>query len=512
LPPGRFDRNLAIWKSSSFSYRVDRQVCAMCAAVAILLAALFASPVHSYHHRGTVYDRVDQEAEFSGFKTMMRGSRIVTLNLLYRGVTVFVPENDAVDRYDGSFSEELVLYHLASGAHTLRLMTLNGSLESGHVDNPPLWVTVSNGYYVNNAKIIEGKSNYVGKCKRNRTMNQVLHVVDEVLDTLQEVPYTKPTAYDFLEHHHRWKIGDRKVSSFLNRIRFHDRQNLFTRSGGHTFFIPVDDKIDDHRLQSIDSYIIDAHVIPHFVLFTRPTEKDFIFETASNGDYIYIVVALTRKNGKDYVKSHTILGNTDHKKGEILAEIVRGNIPVANGVVHLISQPLGVFDRELKPFPYLPVYYKISADPTLNTTFKLGRGRVNNIVRRESKLKTFFAPRDSTWPNYMGHNHQELSRVLSKHVVVSDKAYSMSKLEMMSSRDGGTTLETLSGPVRLEVVRTNGTYYIVWDRNRMRVSRPDYECSDGVVHIIDGVFATPKPRVLLTPKYSFWKMLKDAVA
>jgi hypothetical protein len=52
-------------------------------------------------------------------------------------------------------------------------MTLNGSLESGHVDNPPLWVTVSNGYYVNNAKIIEGKSNYVGKCKRNRTMNQV---------------------------------------------------------------------------------------------------------------------------------------------------------------------------------------------------------------------------------------------------------------------------------------------------------------------------------------------------
>jgi hypothetical protein len=337
-------------------------------------------------------------------------------------------------------------------------------------------------------------------------------VVDEVLDTLQEVPYTKPTAYDFLEHHHRWKIGDRKVSSFLNRIRFHDRQNLFTRSGGHTFFIPIDDKIDDHRLQSIDSYIIDAHVIPHFVLFTRPTEKDFIFETASNGDYIYIVVALTRKNGKDYVKSHTILGNTDHKKGEILAEIVRGNIPVANGVVHLISQPLGVFDRELKPFPYLPVYYKISADPTLNTTFKLGRGRVNNIVRRESKLKTFFAPRDSTWPNYMGHNHQELSRVLSNHVVVSDKAYSMSKLEMMSSRDGGTTLETLSGPVRLEVVRTNGTYYIVWDRNRMRVSRPDYECSDGVVHIIDGVFATPKPRVLLTPRYSFWKMLKDAVA
>lgn len=51
-----------------------------------------------------------------------------------------------------------------------------------------------------------------------------------------------------------------------------------------------------------------------------------------------------------YVKSHTIVGDDNHPTGVVLAEIVRANIPVKNGVVHLIRHPLMVVDTTVEQF------------------------------------------------------------------------------------------------------------------------------------------------------------------
>lgn len=50
----------------------------------------------------------------------------------------------------------------------------------------------------------------------------------------------------------------------------------------------------------------------------------------------------------DYVKSHTLLGDGKHTPGVVLAEIVKPNIPVKNGVIHLIQKPLMVVDSTVK--------------------------------------------------------------------------------------------------------------------------------------------------------------------
>jgi len=52
----------------------------------------------------------------------------------------------------------------------------------------------------------------------------------------------------------------------------------------------------------------------------------------------------------DYVKSNTIVGDPNHAEGVVLAEIVKANIPVRNGVVHLIYRPLMVVDTTVKQF------------------------------------------------------------------------------------------------------------------------------------------------------------------
>lgn len=51
-----------------------------------------------------------------------------------------------------------------------------------------------------------------------------------------------------------------------------------------------------------------------------------------------------------YVKSNTILGDAKHREGVVLAEIVKANIPVRNGVVHLIHRPLMIIDTTVTQF------------------------------------------------------------------------------------------------------------------------------------------------------------------
>ncbi len=40
------------------------------------------------------------------------------------------------------------------------------------------------------------------------------------------------------------------------------------------------------------------------------------------------------------VKSNTVQGNRHHSREHVIANIVKANIPVANGIVHLIDRPL----------------------------------------------------------------------------------------------------------------------------------------------------------------------------
>ena len=49
---------------------------------------------------------------------------------------------------------------------------------------------------------------------------------------------------------------------------------------------------------------------------------------------MYILCSLVK------VKSTTVQGSRNHPRENVKANIVRANIPVANGVVHLIDKPL----------------------------------------------------------------------------------------------------------------------------------------------------------------------------
>ena len=55
------------------------------------------------------------------------------------------------------------------------------------------------------------------------------------------------------------------------------------------------------------------------------------------------------------MRSNTIVGDRTHSRGMVVSRIVRANIPVKNGVVHLIDKPLMIVARSL--FEYIMVWF-----------------------------------------------------------------------------------------------------------------------------------------------------------
>jgi hypothetical protein len=87
-----------------------------------------------------------------------------------------------------------------------------------------------------------------------------------------------------------------------------------------------------------------------------------------------------------YVKSNTVVGDSKHTTGVVLAEIVMGNIPVKNGVVHLIHRPLMVVDTTVAKF------LEVCTDERkiLSNLFFVFKSSDENQHLRSSMRATFF--------------------------------------------------------------------------------------------------------------------------
>nr|XP_022903130.1 fasciclin-1-like [Onthophagus taurus] len=456
--------------------------------------------VYSYP-KLSILQKIRQDQNLTTFSKLLELTALSKNSLYYSEVTVFAATNEAFNKFPGKVNTNLTNYHMVYSVYKLNEL-IDGNLESINADFPPLWVKKrDNEIYVNNAMILTEKSNYFAKNMPSRYgKDQILHLIDEVLDgSLKKMVLKNPTAYDFLNQTHLW--GNYETIKFFTKIISHHCENYFKKEGEFTFFIPLDSGINEQRFNLIDSYIIKGHIIKNKVLFTRASLKDHFYDTLTNDNYIQIKIAFSRFFDSFQIKSSTLIGDTNHLTGEIKAEILIANIPVKNGVIHLISKPLGVFDEKLNKFPYLDVFDKFSMDPYLNVSYYLGsRSGFNlNLKQNLSKKKfTFFIPRDFAWKLIetdvlMHPSHLELVKtILSRHLIVSDVPYFMDSL-VDGSKDGCMFLNTPNGKICFGAAKDenfDGKFYVIWNGIYVEVYRADYECKNGIVHVIDRPFMT----------------------
>merc|ERR1719481_793927 len=230
------------------------------------------------------------------------------------------------------------------------------SILAGH---PPLWVrmtatdSTTSTVYVNQARVV-----FVYQLSPPNTQNikQFLYLIDSVLEPLVPVDtgarehFVDIKAGDVLRYPNRYSLGDFSVKKIAERVASlgWDKFPEYSSYGKFTFFLPVDLAFHKLRVGTIDEDVVRAHIIPDKLLFTHPVKRrmpsvpTLQYNSTRGSLALRVMAKIFEKDGVSMVESQTVVGTKRHGRGTVEAQSVRANIPVQNGIVHLIDRPLVV--------------------------------------------------------------------------------------------------------------------------------------------------------------------------
>ncbi|XP_039290461.1 fasciclin-1 isoform X3 [Nilaparvata lugens] len=452
----------------------------------------------------TVEQKIREDSDLSQFYSLLENNLVANSTLQLRSCTVFAPQNSAFQKYTGAQHRDLVLYHMTNSAQNLNV--LGTSVSSELEGNPPLWITRTRDnnreeIYVNNAKIVTHRSNYQNT---NINKKQVLHIVDDVLEPVwsisQDLDVNNPDAFQFLNRSENLNLDKHRVRSFRQRVQVTGKSDLFRAEGRYTFFIPVDEGFQPPpRPEKIDAKVIDGHIIPGKVLFTKPTPSNKEYETMAFTDMLKVTISFSTETDnkgakKTYIKSHTIIGDQTHSTGVVLAEIVKGNIPVKNGVVHLIHRPLMVVDTTVTQF--LESFKGFDReDGPLYKFYETIRDTGGDFMDRITRLRelTLFAPSNAAWEdsnlNNLLRDRSKIQEILNMHLV--EQKLTLDKIITNNQNQIATSAPRRSLYFNVLQTGANKTLTVEGGGVNATVIQPDIAAINGIVHIIDRVLGVP---------------------
>ncbi|GMT28844.1 hypothetical protein PFISCL1PPCAC_20141 [Pristionchus fissidentatus] len=288
-------------------------------------------------------------------------------------------------------------------------------------------------------------------------------------------------------------------------------------NGFHTFFLPNDkafSKIIDRN--RVDREVLLAHVTGiNRVLFTWPWMYD-------GGVHYYPSVRFSNNIIEDNFKLKLVMRNiTDRRtgrydlyavsevyerygqfrRGSVWAKIIVPNIPVQNGVVHIIDNVLGVvtntIDQLLMDNPKCMTLMRY-----INTIGQI----VRNYFSATGGLVTFFAPWDEGFDRIPEQIERRLLRdriwleqILKLHIVPAKELTS-------DEITNDTIVNTVDNMRQLYFIRgewptNNITYYVIGGGVKTAIIQENVAATNGIIHYIE--------RVLGVPYQSLWEVLKN---
>ncbi|CAO1432098.1 unnamed protein product [Diamesa tonsa] len=456
------------------------------------------------------------------FYDLLERNPAAVATLQFRSLTLFAPTNEAFQRYGDAKTN--VLYHMITTPYSFE--SLRPTMPTDMDGNPPIYITRrkthnSEEIYVNNAQLIKSRSNV--ELMNENKKKQVLHVIDDVLMPLStgnrsSTEVYNPDAFQFLTHANSLDIGSHRIRSFLQKVIFNKKEKVFQADGFHTYFIPVEEGFKPPpRPDMIDKKVIDGHIIPNRVMFTAPARLDEPFPTLAFEDNLKVTITFFTQNDgkhtKHYVKSNTVVGDSKHTTGVVLAEIVMANIPVKNGVVHLIHRPLMIVDTTVAKF------LEEKEDGPLFKFYEVIMDVGGEFMQTINSMRdvTLFAPSNEAWNrpevrNLIG-NKQRMKEILSLHLVNerfnSDKIKTNNANQIVQVPTNADKKYLYFNVVSHGEGGNNKTITVEGGGVNATVTQSDIAATNGFVHIIDHVLGIPYTSVL--EKLNTDPMLNDSL-
>ncbi|XP_023335433.1 fasciclin-1 [Eurytemora carolleeae] len=181
------------------------------------------------------------------------------------------------------------------------------------------------------------------------------------------------------------------------------------------------------------------------------------------------------------------------------ASVLEKDIGTVNGVIHIIDRILGV--------PFQSIGDKMAADPGMSHSWSLAVAtRLSSLLLRNSPGAriTMMVPTNAAWEKVKRDFTQAFrsltdintpdfaTRILQRHLIISDRDFTIEQLVERSLRNPTTTVPTEGGELTITGVgefqfNAYKDWYVSWDKIKGKVVRPNIECINGYIHLVDTV-------------------------
>ncbi|KAH9638475.1 hypothetical protein HF086_016800 [Spodoptera exigua] len=272
-------------------------------------------------------------------------------------------------------------------------------------------------------------------------------------------------------------------NQFFNELTLAKDITLFAPSNEAWADFSVQNIIRNHqKLRDILNLHLVRERLPLDAIIHNNMNQIYQAPTALPRKYLYFNVLTRGQN-----QTLTVEG------GGVNATVTLPNIAATNGFVHIIDRVLGV--------PYTTVFEKLKTDPMLNITYNLGKRQMFNQQLNDMEHRyTYFVPRDHAWLKFQIKHPSAFKslfredfgyftkQILERHVIRAGRAYTVSDLKLLANETHPFVLPTSRDPLRLRVKESDKNYYVEWNGHWIHVFRPDVECTNGIIHVIDEPF------------------------
>ncbi|KAI1285038.1 Fasciclin-1 [Halotydeus destructor] len=463
----------------------------------------------------TVLDAINADANLSKFREVLDRDAISKIMLASRTATVFAFTNDAYEKASETFRDtkfvaplHIVGRVLSKDQFPLTSLTLlqqsprvvlttksNVSSDDRLSNSLAHSHSGQKEYFVNNAKIISEKRGF----KSVDGDDQVLFVIDEVLEPFIPDGGNPPNAKQFIQKEITYKGSaiTSKYDVFASLIGRHKLGDLFSMEGNHTFFVPLVGDNDKSLLKNLDEVVVRAHVVPNQALYLRTLEPMTEYKTGTWDDDNQVVISLPMppelRPTTNRIQSNTQKVAGTHHVGLVRTNVMRANIPVSNGVVHLIEKPLMIVDISIWDF------IENNRDGQISKFAQLVQktDTVLTKLRNANRDLTIFAPNNHAFDQL---GEEKFSQLLNDPKMCEELAGLHMVEGTVSTEDvrTGKTLDSLSldGKRSLYFQIAQSAYSskvltVEGGGVNATVIQADIGATNGVIHILDKVLGIP---------------------
>ncbi|XP_045209356.2 fasciclin-1-like [Mercenaria mercenaria] len=423
----------------------------------------------------TTLEEINSNGIVNKFATLIRANNL-THYFDRPGITVFVPVSSVYSRFlddakkygynltDPATIKSVLLYHIGEGTTTVSDMEKHDSTRTLHPNQRHVYF---NNYNYGDTKVFTVNGAWIVGSDILAS-NGMVHIIDRFLIPVQ----SNKTVAEYLEQP---ELPNFAFQSIKNASVIDPALKMATNSTASKFtvFAPNDSYITVMPAYGQDVLFNDtnllksvfwAHVIEEGTLYI-PRLGEIPDSAAMAG-----ILKFDRIGTEIFVSSN-----------KVRARIIQPNIPVRNGVIHVVDDLLFYIYRNMRQ----------KIDVLKNSNFvKAGLFNVESEIRDmftdTSRKMTFFLPSDealaklpSDRQSQLDTNATKLSKFFRDHLIV------YAERDLDSFQDG-ETFTTSDGEI-LTMRKVNDNVYVEGGGVRAKLTIPNLGCTNGVIHLVNSV-------------------------